>query len=220
MSVQLEHRVTDMSSYASLDVEKYSDIGSQELQKGDVNRAFEAYEYAFKKSRELDNSYLERACAFNLGAAYIAKGQPIKGLELLQKAVPPLNKRDGRSNGDLYFNFALGYEALMKYQDAIKYYKLALDEYKVENYNDSMEIETAQKVAQLCASLGYHKDAALYFNHLAGVYKRQNNTNKHVLTLSETANQLLLTGNLSEAEKQAEECFLLCESCMQNSGEF
>jgi hypothetical protein len=34
----------------------------------------------------MDDEYMERACAFNLGAAYIAMGQGEKGLNILQQA--------------------------------------------------------------------------------------------------------------------------------------
>jgi prefoldin subunit 5 len=64
----------------------------------------------------------------------------------LQQAVPSEERRDGRSNGDLYFNFGLGYEVTKNVHEAVRYFNKALDEYRLERDNLTMEIETLSKM--------------------------------------------------------------------------
>ena len=75
------------------------------------------------------------------------------GLEYLQRAVPPLNKRDSKSNGDLFYNFAIGYTLLQTESEAVKYYELALEEYQSEKDNYIMEAVVAKQIGQMCANL-------------------------------------------------------------------
>ncbi len=79
---------------------------------------------------------------------YIALQQPSKGIEILHKALPPPNHKDGKSNGDLFYNFGLGYEALRDSEQAAKYYELSLEEYHSEKDNTHMEAEVAFKAGQ------------------------------------------------------------------------
>ncbi|XP_022346399.1 tetratricopeptide repeat protein 24 [Enhydra lutris kenyoni] len=70
-----------------------------------------------------------RACAFNLGAAYVETGDPATGLELLLRA-QPAEKAQGRGHGDQCFNVALAYEALGKLPRALAWYRRALGHYR------------------------------------------------------------------------------------------
>lgn len=204
---------------AALDVEKYSKIGTQDLQTGQLDQALRALKYAYKRSHELEDGFTERACAFNLGAAYIAMGQPKQGLEILHKAVPPENKREGKSNGDLYFNFGLGYEGLGNYEDAARNYTKALEEYRAEGDNSEMEIETLEKLAQIYTRTknAFTIDA---YNQLVQLYENTNNPAnylKHMRALFEKSNHLYQGGKKAEAEIAADECMKITEKCGANT---
>jgi tetratricopeptide (TPR) repeat protein len=63
---------------AAVEVEKYSKQGTELLQAGHLTSAVKAFKYAYKYAGDMDDEYMERACAFNLGAAYIAMGSLVK----------------------------------------------------------------------------------------------------------------------------------------------
>ena len=93
-----------------------------------------------------------RACQTNLGAAYIRLGrkeEAQKGLDLLAQAKPPDGVRDATSNGDLYFNQALGYQVLGRYREATHYLEQAWTDYHTERDNLGMEIETLKRLVQV-----------------------------------------------------------------------
>lgn len=205
----MEHRMFN----PAVEVEKFSKLGTQDLQNNHPERALESFKYAFKCSKELvDDGYTERACAFNLGAVYIALGNGKKGIEILNKALPPNNTRDGRSNGDLFFNLGLGHETMGNSEEAVRNYKKALEEYKVERDNVQMEAETLEKLGQLYLKTK-NKFAMDTFDQLAQTYEILNKPSKQLWALTEKTNQQFTNGLLEEAENSAEECLKLAEKC-------
>ncbi|XP_052102701.1 uncharacterized protein LOC127736175 isoform X3 [Mytilus californianus] len=202
---------------AAVEVEKYSKQGTELLQSGHLTSAVKAFKYAYKYAGDLDDEYMERACAFNLGAAYIAMGQGEKGLNVLQQAVPSEDRRDGRSNGDLYFNLGLGYETTKNIPEAIRYFNKALDEYRYERDNLAMEIETLSKLATLCTTVQNHHLMNLY-HQLAEAYAMQGNVEKQMWALCEKANSYNSFGDPQKAESAADECLKLSDKC-QNTVE-
>lgn len=197
----------------AVEVEKFSKLGTQDLQNNHPERALESFKYAFKRSRELeDDGYTERACAFNLGAVYIALGNGKKGIEILNKALPPDNTREGRSNGDLFFNLGLGYENVGNSEEAVRNFKKALEEYKVERDNVQMEAETLESLGQLYLKTK-NRFAVDTFDQLAQAYDILKNPAKQLWALTEKANQQFANGLEEEAEKSAEECLKLVENC-------
>ncbi|XP_078338565.1 uncharacterized protein LOC111134473 isoform X3 [Crassostrea virginica] len=207
--MKMEHRMFN----PAVEVEKFSKLGTQDLQNNHPERALESFKYAFKCSKELvDDGYTERACAFNLGAVYIALGNGKKGIEILNKALPPNNTREGRSNGDLFFNLGLGHETMGNSEEAVRNYKKALEEYKVERDNVQMEAETLEKLGQLYLKTK-NKFAMDTFDQLAQTYEILNKPSKQLWALTEKANQQFTNGLLEEAENSAEECLKLAEKC-------
>ncbi|CAG2235828.1 unnamed protein product [Mytilus edulis] len=202
---------------AAVEVEKYSKQGTELLQSGHLTSAVKAFKYAYKYAGDLDDEYMERACAFNLGAAYIAMGQGEKGLNVLQQAVPSEDRRDGRSNGDLFFNLGLGYETTKNIQEAIRYFNKALEEYRYERDNLAMEIETLTKLAVLCTTVQNHHLMNLY-HQLAEAYAMQGNVEKQMWALCEKANSYNSFGDPQKAEYAADECLKLSDKC-QNTVE-
>nr|XP_022339225.1 tetratricopeptide repeat protein 24-like isoform X9 [Crassostrea virginica] len=207
--MKMEHRMFN----PAVEVEKFSKLGTQDLQNNHPERALESFKYAFKCSKELvDDGYTERACAFNLGAVYIALGNGKKGIEILNKALPPNNTREGRSNGDLFFNLGLGHETMGNSEEAVRNYKKALEEYKVERDNVQMEAETLEKLGQLYLKTK-NKFAMDTFDQLAQTYEILNKPSKQLWALTEKTNQQFTNGLLEEAENSAEECLKLAEKC-------
>ncbi|XP_063435379.1 uncharacterized protein LOC134716353 isoform X4 [Mytilus trossulus] len=202
---------------AAVEVEKYSKQGTELLQSGHLTSAVKAFKYAYRYAGDLDDEYMERACAFNLGAAYIAMGQGEKGLNVLQQAVPSEDRRDGRSNGDLFFNLGLGYETTKNIQESIRYFNKALEEYRYERDNLAMEIETLNKLAILCTTVQNHHLMNLY-HQLAEAYAMQGNVEKQMWALCEKANSYNSFGDPQKAEYAADECLKLSDKC-QNTVE-
>ncbi|XP_062578947.1 tetratricopeptide repeat protein 24-like isoform X4 [Saccostrea cucullata] len=207
--MKMDHRMLNPAA----EIEKFSKLGTQDLQNNHLERALESFKYAYKRSKELDDdSYTERACAFNLGAVYIALGDGKKGIELLNKALPPDNAREGRSNGDLYFNLGLGHEMTGNTEEAVRSYKKALEEYKIERDNVQMEAETLEKLGQLYLKTR-NKFTTETFEQLAQTYEILNNPSKQLWAMTEKANQQFANALAEEAEKTAEECLKLAEKC-------
>ena len=74
--------------FLSAEIDKFTKLGSEQLQNGRANDACESFELAYKRSKQLDDSFKERACAFNLGAVYISlkkaeRGKAIKCDDLI-----------------------------------------------------------------------------------------------------------------------------------------
>ncbi|XP_022276954.1 tetratricopeptide repeat protein 24 isoform X1 [Canis lupus familiaris] len=105
--------------------------GHGALLAGRNHEALTSFQRAFILASEApqtqDTSVL-RACAFNLGAAYVETGDPARGLKLLLRARPE-EKAQGRGHGDQCFNVALAYQTLGKLPQALAWYHRALGHY-------------------------------------------------------------------------------------------
>ncbi|KAL8588559.1 hypothetical protein ACOMHN_059513 [Nucella lapillus] len=124
--------------------------------------AVERYEQAYTQAKELGNAFTLRACAANLGAAYISLGrkkEAQEGLEYLTEATPLQGVSDCVSNGDLYFNMGLGYEIVGLFERAYVTLERAWEEYRGERDNLSMEISVLKKLIQLSQVRQRYEDA-------------------------------------------------------------
>ena len=146
-------------------IEQQTAAGSQALAEGNLPQAQLAFTQAYQHAHDLGDPYTERACAFNLGALYISAGQAKHGLQFLRCAIPPADTTDGASNGDLFYNFGLGYESLQQAAEAGKYFELALEEYHKEA-NTAMQTAVATHVGQLYSDEGEWLLAARAFQVL------------------------------------------------------
>lgn len=121
----------------------------------------------------------------------VALHQAEKGLEYLQKAIPPHNQKDGRSNGDLYYNFGMAYEVMNSNSEAVKYYELAFEEYQSERDNVQMEAEVAWRAGNLYSKLNSSLQAARSFGIAAKAYAQLQTFNQQALSLCHQALELL-----------------------------
>ena len=165
---------------------------------------------AHNKAQQLQDAYTKRSCAFNLGAVLIALEHPHKGIKLLQQALPPPNKKDGKSNGDLFYNFGLGYEALNNHEEAAKYYELALEEYRSEGDNVSMEGEVASKTGQCYLRTNQWLHAARCFGVGANSYAQVNNIMEEANCRCRQASSLHQGKRIENASSAADQCMILC----------
>lgn len=76
---------------------------------------------------QLKDTKVQRACAFNLGAAYVEAGKPQKGLDFLSQAEPG---ERGERVADLQFNLAAAHEALEDHAQAARHYLQAAQLYR------------------------------------------------------------------------------------------
>ena len=88
-------------------------LGHEQLAKGNIDEACSSFEKAVQLAESLKEGFTERACYFNLGACYVARGDPKRGVEYLKKSFPPDKESDGRTNyADLQYNLGTAYDAL------------------------------------------------------------------------------------------------------------
>ena len=84
--------------------------------------------------------------------------------------VPPEGKHDGRSNGDLYFNYGLAHEGLKNWSESLQYFNKALKEYKLEQTNQKMETDTIQRLKKLAKDAGLYQEADSWLTQLIAAY--------------------------------------------------
>lgn len=93
---------------------------------------------------QIKETKVHRACAFNLGAAYVEAGKPQKGLEFLRKAQP--GERRERV-ADLQYNLGVAHEALGDQAQAAGHYLQAAQLYRSQG-DGSSEGDTCMKLAR------------------------------------------------------------------------
>lgn len=92
---------------------------------------------------QLKETKVQRACAFNLGAAYVEAGKPQKGLEFLSQAE---RSERGERVADLQFNLAAAHEALDDHEQAVRHYQQAAQLYRSQG-DGSSEGDTCIRLA-------------------------------------------------------------------------
>ncbi len=192
------------------DIEQHTQQGSHFLQSGCLKQALESFQMAYNGSQQLEDGFVKRACAFNLGAVYIAQRNPEKGLEMLNKAIPPVNCKDSKSNGDLFFNFGLAYEIEKKEGESVKYMELALEEYQVEG-NTEMEADTAKRIGALYLKLQRPLQAARVYGIAAASCSRQGKLGEQCMVVLQQAAALQQAGKVEDAQTLAGDCMALCQ---------
>ncbi|CAG5121786.1 unnamed protein product [Candidula unifasciata] len=200
-------RVTELAK----EVEHLSRLGASRLQHGNTEKALEAYRQAYLRSQLLGhNGYMQRACAFNLGSMLISTGNFTEGLNYLKLAKPPEGYRDGKSNGDLYFNSGLAYEGLQNVEETKHCYSKALEEYRWE-HNINMEADVLGRLGKAYLMCDQFTEAASCLKQLIHVQEKLGDYTKQLQSQAEQASLLLRMDQVAEAEKIADDCFLRCQ---------
>ncbi|EDO33380.1 predicted protein, partial [Nematostella vectensis] len=199
-----------MSTNTEEEVEKLTQEGHQQLADGDLDGACSAFERATTLASHLREGFIERACFFNLGACYVARGDAKRGIEYLKKALPPDKDSDGTANfADLQYNLGLAYDALNQLELAIKCYEQAKCEYEAQN-NREMQGETLIKLAVDSVAIGKLRNAADFYLEAGNVYESLKDKKKQVLSLNSRASVL---GELQDIDKCAETLRMVVDLC-------
>ncbi|XP_047410468.1 tetratricopeptide repeat protein 24 isoform X2 [Sciurus carolinensis] len=166
--------------------------GHWALQAGQTHEALTNFQKAFRLAREAPrtrNTPVLRACAFNLGAAYVETGDPARGLELLLRAQPE-EKAQGRCHGDQCFNVALAYHALGDLPQALNWYHRALSHYQPQGNQG----EAQAKMGACYQALGWPDEAAHCLKEASRAYAEAGQPRAAALALGAAAGCMLKSG--------------------------
>ena len=176
------------------EIQSLTQYGHDSLINGSTTEASETFLQAFQLSKLIDDPYISRGCSFNLGACYVAAGQPKFGLKYLELAIPPEDANDGLENtSDLWYNIGvakhaigeikeaclayekaqIGYKQIgLKRLEAECLYKLAICYHLCERLQDSQE--TYYKAHEVYEGLGDRNSQALCLVSLTTVFSELN----------------------------------------------
>ncbi|XP_006232850.1 tetratricopeptide repeat protein 24 isoform X1 [Rattus norvegicus] len=149
-------------------IQSLTRAGHRALHAAQIQEALGSFQKAFllaSKAPSTRDSPVLRACAFNLGAAYVETGDPATGLELLLRARPE-EKSAGWCHGDQCFNVALAYHSLGDLTQALDWYCRALGHYQPQSYHG----EAQAKIGACYQALGWPKQAACSLQEASQAY--------------------------------------------------
>ncbi|XP_023569589.1 tetratricopeptide repeat protein 24 [Octodon degus] len=192
-------------------IQALTKAGHRALQAGQSHEAMVSFQKAFLLASEApgvrDTSVL-RACAFNLGAAYVETGDPARGLELLLRAQPE-EKAQGSCHGDQCFNVALAYHALGDLLQALDWYQKALGHYQPQGDQG----EAQAKMGACYQALGRPEQAAHCLKKASQAYVQAGQSRAAALALGAAARCMLKSGQhgVGEVVQALEESRTLAE---------
>ncbi|XP_044530971.1 tetratricopeptide repeat protein 24 [Gracilinanus agilis] len=154
--------------YLEASIQTLTQAGHGALRDGRNDEALASFHRAFLLALETQGSRDPRvlkACAFNLGAAYVETGNPARGLRLFLWAKPE-EKAKGSSHGDQCFNVALAYQALGDLPQALVWYQKALGHYQPQGDQGGAQ----EKMAACYQALGHPEQEAHYLREASRAY--------------------------------------------------
>ena len=202
------------SSPQAQEVEKLTTSGHEAFRNGNIEIACESFENAVKLASHLKEGFTERACYFNLGASYVARGDARKGIEFLKKALPPDKEADGSANfADLHYNLGIAYDSIGDVENALKCYDIAVKEYRTQE-NGEMLGETLMKLGIACVFLSDIKRGSDFYGDAAEVFRDLGDKKSEVLALS---SRISLLAELEDIENCGAVLRVLIERCEELS---
>ncbi|KAM4675947.1 tetratricopeptide repeat protein 24-like [Discoglossus pictus] len=170
-------------------------IGIESLNNDEVAAALSKFKKAYILSCKMTDKKLQKACLFNLGAAYICVGKPKKALKCLIKSrTNGIEEKDG----DLYFNIAAAYDELKEHGKAVKFYEKAINEYgfdEIKNIADALI-----KLGYCFVTVGDLPSAAHSFRLAGYSYQKIDKTEDATMAMREAANYMIKSQTFSKTE--------------------
>ncbi|NXU07506.1 TTC24 protein, partial [Buphagus erythrorhynchus] len=186
--------------------------GQRALALGAGREAVECLRKALLLSRDTVSPQLRRACAFNLGAAYVETGKPKKGLEFLLQSQPSeLESRDHL--GSLYFSIKAAHEGLQDFPKALECSE------KVAGHAGAAQASRAGTCVRMaCCYLGMREPAraARCFLDAAQTYAAAESPEAAAVALSRASGSMLQSRRFRAAEiaRVLARCRSLCETIL------
>ncbi|NXE41716.1 TTC24 protein, partial [Ptilorrhoa leucosticta] len=187
-------------------IEGLTRAGHRALALGAGQEAVGCFRKALLLSRDTASPQLHRACAFNLGAAYVETGKPKKGLEFLLQSQP--SEAESRDHlGSLHFNVGAVHEGLQDFPKALECFG------KVAGHGS----DRAGTCVQMgCCYLGMREPAraARCFLDAAQSYAAAESPGAAAVALSRASGSMLQSRRFRAAEIAAvlARCRSLCET--------
>ncbi|MGH0114357.1 UNVERIFIED_CONTAM: hypothetical protein FKN15_000486 [Acipenser sinensis] len=196
------------------DIEKLTKSGSQVLADDHHERALSIFKKAYLLSLKLPEGQAQKACLFNLGAAYIAVGKSKKGLKCLMKC--KLKEPEGR-DADMYFNIGIAYEEMKEYSKAVKFYQKAVNDYGAHQADNTAD--ALIKLAYCSVNLKDPASAAHSFRLAGQSYQQAGRWDYAAMALRECASYMIQSQRFSKAGVQQvlKECHQICKGISHSS---
>ncbi|NWR39032.1 TTC24 protein, partial [Tachuris rubrigastra] len=190
-------------------IEGLTRAGRRALALGAGQEAVGCFRKALLLSRDTVSPQLRRACAFNLGAAYVETGKPRKALEFLLQSQP--SEREKREHSEnVYFNAGAAQEGLQDFPKACFG--------KATGHNDMSQAggRAGTHVQMGCCYLGMREPAraARCFLDAAQTYTAAESPEAAAVALSRASGSMLQSRRFRAAEIAGvlAQCRSLCET--------
>ncbi|NXE94671.1 TTC24 protein, partial [Menura novaehollandiae] len=192
-------------------IEGLTRAGHRALALGAGREAVGCFRKALLLSRDTVSPQLRRACAFNLGAAYVETGKPKKGLEFLLQSQPSDGENDEHL-GNFYFNIRAAHEGLQDFPKALECFSKATTHDSAVQAGGRAETH----VQMGCCYLGMREPAraAWCFLDAAQTYAAAESPEAAAVALSRASGSMLQSRRFraTEIARVLGRCRSLCET--------